>query len=149
MKSVKHIALVLVTFSLLVVPLAWSQGGSAEQQIKKATDQIITALLKGDPDSYEKLLSDDYIGIRGDGILLTKAQEVESVKSGALKYETNDVRDLKIRVYGDTAVATARVFSKGITNGKPHSGSVRITRVWQKQKGIWKCVSYQVTRVSQ
>jgi len=34
MKRVQQIALVLITLSLLVVPMAWSQGGNAEQQIK-------------------------------------------------------------------------------------------------------------------
>jgi hypothetical protein len=144
-----RIALVLITVSLLVVPLAWSQGGSAEQQIKTLIDQVYTALLKADTNSLETLLSDDYTGIRGDGLLLTKAQEIESVKSGAIKYETNEIKDLKIRVYGNTAVTTVLTFFKGITNGKPNSGNVRTTRVWVKQMGKWKCVSYQATRVSQ
>jgi hypothetical protein len=141
--------LTLVILSLLVAPLAWSQGGSTEQQIKTLIDQVYAALLKADTTSLETLLSDDYTGIRGDGLLLTKAQEIESVKSGAIKYETNEVRDLKIRVYGHTAVTTVLTFFKGITNGKPNSGNVRTTRVWVKQMGKWKCVSYQATRVSQ
>ena len=33
MKSVKLIALIVTILSLLVVPLAWSQGGNAEQQL--------------------------------------------------------------------------------------------------------------------
>jgi len=58
------------------------------------------------------------------------------------------VRDSKIRVYGDTAVVTSLLFFKGTTSGKPFSGDVRSTRVWVKQKGNWKCVAFQVTRVA-
>jgi len=61
-----RIALVLITVSLLVVPLAWSQGGNAEQQIKTANNNLITAVLKADTDTLEKLLADDYTGVRGD-----------------------------------------------------------------------------------
>jgi hypothetical protein len=37
----KRIALILTTLSLLVVPLAWSQGGNAEQQIKTNTTRAL------------------------------------------------------------------------------------------------------------
>jgi ketosteroid isomerase-like protein len=145
----KRIALILTTLSLLVVPLAWSQGGNAEQQVKEVNEQLLAAMAKADTNSLEKLLADDYTAIRGDGMLTTKAQEIENFKSGATKYETNDIQDMKIRVYGHTAVATMLVFFKGTANGKPFGGTTRVTRVWVKQKGNWKCVAHQVTRVSQ
>ena len=52
-----RIALVLIILSLLVVPLSWSQGGNAEQQIKELVDQHIAALMKADTNSLEKLLA--------------------------------------------------------------------------------------------
>ena len=109
-------------------------------------DQVTAAMLKADTNSLEKLLADDFTAIHTNGALFTKAQEIESVKSGAIKYETNEIKDLKIRVYGNTAVTTVLTFFKGITNGKPNSGNVRTTRVWVKQMGKWKCVSYQASR---
>jgi len=111
----------LVIFALAVsVPLAWSQGGSAEQQIRTATNDLMAAVLKADTDAMDKILADDYTGVRGDGSVLTKAQEIEKYKSGAIKYETNDVQDLKIRVYGHTAVSTSLSSSKNIH--RVHSG---------------------------
>jgi hypothetical protein len=132
-----RIALVLITVSLLVVPLAWSQGGNAEQQIKTLGEQLNAANLKGDTSFLEKVLADDYTGVRGDGSVLTKAQEIE----------TNEIKDLKIRVYGHTAVSTSLSFSKNIRDGQQHIGTTRNIRVWVKQKGAWKCVAYQTTRV--
>ena len=142
-----RIALVLITVSLLVVPLAWSQGGNAEQQIKTLGEQLNAANLKGDTSFLEKVLADDYTGVRGDGSVLTKAQEIEKYKSGAIKYETNEIKDLKIRVYGHTAVSTSLSFSKNIRDGKEHIGTTRNIRVWVKRQGAWKCVAYQTTRV--
>ena len=146
----QQIALMLTILSLLTVPLAWSQGGNAEQQIKKLTDQVYAAMWKADTNSLQKLLADDFTSIHGDGTLLTKAQEIEKMKSGAIKYEIIDLQDLKIRIYGDTAVVTTLTSFKGITSGNPFSGNVRSTRVWRKQQhGNWRSVSYQSTRVSQ
>ena len=148
MKSTKIIASVLVAVCLFVVPLAWSQGGNVEQQIKKLTDQVLAAQLKADTNSLEKLLADDYMAIRTYGTLATKAQEIEDLKSGATKFDTVDVHDLKIRVYGDTAVVTALNSYKGTIKGKPFSGDTRTTRVWVKDKGNWKLVAFQSTRVA-
>jgi hypothetical protein len=142
-----RIALVLITVSLLVVPLAWSQGGNAEQQIKKLFDQLQVAELKGDSNALEKLCADDYTSIRGDGSVLTKAQLIEGYKSGSIKYETIENKDVKIRIYGNTAITTDLSSVKNIRDGKPRIGTNRTTRIWVKQGDNWKCVLYQTTRV--
>jgi uncharacterized protein (TIGR02246 family) len=142
-----RIALVLTILSLLVVPLVWSQGGNAEQQIKTMIDQVHAAMLKGDTNFLEKVFADDYMAIRGDGSVLTKAQEIEGFKSGAIKYQSVVLQDVKIRVYGKTAVTVTLTTTTNMRNGKPRTGSNRSTRVWLKQGGEWKCVLYQATRV--
>ena len=176
MKSVNLIILALVAISLLLVLPAWSQGGNppastkesgatsghgmtaaeqtgkssdgnVEQQISELSDQVIQAQLKDDTSFFEKYLADDAAIIHGDGTVWTKAQEIENLKSGTLKYETIETRERKIRVYGDTAVVTFLIFFKGAVSGKPYSGDLRRTMVWVKQKGNWKTVAYQVTRV--
>ena len=139
----------LVIFALAVsVPLAWSQSGNAEQQIKTLFDQTVAAQLKADTNFFGKILADDYMSIRGDGSVITKAQEIEGYKSGGIKYDANDVKDLKVRVYGNTAVTTAFMVIKNVRNGKPYGGTIRSTRVWVKQKGNWECVANQATRVA-
>ena len=121
--------------------------GNAEEQIKTLSDQEIQAYLKADIGFMEKYFADDYTAIHGDSRLYTKAQEIENYKSGALKYESIDVRERKIRAYGDTAVVIWLVSSNGTYNGKSFSGDFRVTDVWVKHKGDWKFVAFQVTRV--
>ena len=143
MKSVRLIAPVLVC--LLVVPLALCQG-NVEQQIKTLSDQLSQAYVKGDTSFFEKYLADDYTGIYASSQPDTKA---ETRKPGAVKYESFDVHEMKIRVYGDTAVVTSLTSSKGALreDGKPFSGDFRTTRVWVKQKDGWKLVAFQSTQV--
>jgi len=148
MKSMRIIAPVLVAVCLLVVPLAWSQGGNVEQQIKTLDDQVVQAYLKADTGFMEKYFADDYTAIHGDGKLTTKAQEIGSYKSGALKQESTDVRERKIRAYGDTAVVIVLASAKGTYGEKSFSADFRVTHFWVKRKGNWKIVAYQVTRVA-
>jgi ketosteroid isomerase-like protein len=146
MITVRLIAPVLFAACLLVAALAWGQSGSVEEQIKTLSDQLSQAYVKGDTSFFEKYLADDYLGIYATSQTLTRA---ESLKPGAVKYESFDVREMKIRVYGDTAAVTSLTNAKGtvIASGKPLSGDFRTTRVWVKQKGSWKLVAFQATQV--
>lgn len=148
MKSAKLIALVLIVLPLLAAPTAWGQGGSVEQQIKALHEQGRQAALKGDASFSEKYLTDDYVAIGGDGSMMTKDQIIQMLKSGAIKYEAIDEREVKVRVYGGTAIVNGLASIKITVNGTPISGDHRATFVWVKQKGNWKEASFQATRVA-
>ncbi len=123
-------------------------GGSAEQQIATLEDQSRDAALKADTAFLEKTLADDYVGISGmTGGLMTRDQAIQLRKSGDIKYDSIDVGDRKIRIYGNTAVVTSEATVKGTMKGQDISGDYRGTRVWVKQKGTWKAVSFQTTPI--
>jgi ketosteroid isomerase-like protein len=123
-------------------------GKGVEQQISALSDQMVQAQLKADTSFFEKYYADDATIIHGNGKAFTKAEEIESLKSGTLKIETNDTRDRKIHVYGDVAVVSFLVSFKGAVSGKPYTGDLRRTVVWAKQTGDWKIIAYQVTRIA-
>ena len=149
------VVLALVAVYLLAAPLALGQGektgkakgGNVEEQITVLSNQLTQAFAKADTGFMEKHLADGFTAIHSDGKLSAKAQEIENVKSGAIKWESVDVHERKIRVYGDTAVVIALASSKGTLSGKPYSGDFRSTTFWVKQKGNWKVVAFQSTRV--
>jgi len=132
---------------LLAAPLAFAQGGNVEQQISALSDEMIQANLKGDTNFYQKYYADDATIVHGNGKLFTKDQDIADLKSGSLKYESIDVREKTIRVYGDTAVVHLLLTFKGSLSGQPFGPlNLRRTVVWNNQKGNWKVVAWQVTR---
>jgi ketosteroid isomerase-like protein len=70
---------------------------------------------------------------------------VKGFQSGSFKYDSRTISDLKIRIYGDTAIVTGRSTQKGSENGKDYSGDYRFTRVYGKQEGRWVTVALQAT----
>ena len=50
-----------------------------------------------------------------------------------------------VRLYGNTAVVTARAEVRGRDLGEEFNGPYRYTRVWVKRNGRWQTVSYQAT----
>jgi hypothetical protein len=146
----RFVIIVLLVIALAVPTLMLAQGSKDEQQIRASVKELTDAQLRGGAEGaavFDKYYSDDYTGIRGDGKVLTKAQEIEAYKSGAIKYQASEVKELKIRVYGNSAVSASLSFSDNVRNGKRFSGTTRSTRFWVKRQGNWKCVFYQVTRV--
>jgi hypothetical protein len=142
----------LLILALAVPALMLAQGSKDEQQIRAIGKKMTEAYLKGGAEAaavLDKIYADDYIGVRGDGKVLTKVQELEAYKSGAIKYQANETKESKIRVYGNSAVSTSLASSTNTRNGKTFSGMTRNVRAWVKQQGNWKCVYYQTTRVLQ
>jgi len=123
-------------------------SGNTEQQIRTLHDEGRQAALKGDAGFFEKHLAAGYFGIGGDGRLSTKAESVQDFKSGVIKYNSIDERDVKVDTYGNTAVVNSVASVKMTANGKPISGDYRATFVYVKQGGDWREVSFQSTPVA-
>ncbi len=138
----------VVAFVVAASASAWGQAGSAEQTVKALTEQLNQAALKGDTARYDQLVADDYISISVLGRTSTKAELLENFKSGKVKFEAIDVLDVKVRVYGDTALVNSTANVKGYSGTMDISGQYRSVRVWVKRKGQWQSVSFQATRVA-
>ncbi len=109
-----------------------------ERQAKEAS-------LHRDADFSQRTLAEDYVAITPLGQVTTKQDTLSARKSGQLRYDNINVTDMVVRVYGDTAVVTARADVKGRQLGEDFSGPYRYTRVWVRRSGRWQTVSYQAT----
>jgi ketosteroid isomerase-like protein len=155
MKEPSSLAATILAICLLAVPLVSAQDqktgkakpGNTEEQVKALQATAIEALLKADTSIFQKYFADDIVIIHGTGVAVTKAEDIENLSSGALKYESYDVRERKIRTYENTAVVNDIASAKGLINSKPFSGDFRVTWVWTKLNGNWKCVSRQITKI--
>jgi len=115
------------------------------REIVEMERQAKEASLRRDVDFSQRTLAEDYVAITPLGQVTTKQDTVSARKSGQLKYDTISVSDMVVRVYGDTAVVTARADVKGHQLGEDFSGPYRYTRVWVRRTGHWLAVSYQAT----
>lgn len=125
-----------------------SMDSSDQSTIREIVDmerQAREASLHRDPDFSQKTLAEDYVAITPLGTVTTKQDTVSARKSGQLRYDAINVSDMVVRLYGDTAIVTARADVKGHQLGEDFSGPYRYTRVWVRHSGHWQAVSYQAT----
>jgi ketosteroid isomerase-like protein len=93
------------------------------------------------------LLADDYVGITANGTVETKAQTIALRKAGTIRITQLDLDDLKVRLYGDTAVVTSKAELQGVNGQSDISGKYRYTRVYNRRLGQWKIVSFEASRI--
>ena len=122
-------------------------SSDVREEIKRIEEDRNQAILRGDIATLDRMTSEDYTFITLRGELRTKAEILRGFKSGSFKYESREISDLKIRVYGNTAIVTGRSIQKGVENGKDYSGDYRFTRVYVKRPERWLTVALQTTLI--
>ena len=143
--------LILVFFAPLRLAAARPKVGSTsveDEVVREIVDlerQAKDAALHRDAAFVERTLADDYVAITPLGQVVTKADTVAARKTAQLRYDTIEISDMVVRLYGNTAIVTARANVKGTELGEEFSGPYRFTRVWVRRNGKWLTVSYQAT----
>ncbi len=130
----------------MLLNAAWA--ASAEEELKKLETNRAAAVVKGDVATLEKQTSDDYTLINMNGQMSDKSQMVNAFKTGQSKLTSDELSDMKVRVYGNTAVITGKADVNGTLGGKDATGQIMFTRVYVKKGGQWQSVAFQQTRVS-
>src|SRR6266540_531479 len=143
------IAAALGVATLTAAPARAQMGAASgvEEQIKKMERDRAAAVVKADVATLEGLISDDYTFINANGQVSNKAETIENIKTGKIKLTANEVSDMNVRVYGDTAVVTGKSTAKGSINGIELKGPLMFTRVYVKKNGKWQSVAFQQTRI--
>ena len=102
----------------------------------------VKADLAGDTAFYQKALAEDWTRGDSDGTFYTKA-EVMKLMADAKDFKTNSEKlsELKVRVYGNTAVATYKDTYDIQFKGEHRAHTIIATDTFVKMGGEWKQVA--------
>lgn len=137
---------VLVLLSMAGVTWSQSDGGAAKA-VEALEQQWLQSQKTNNPDLVAPLLADQFVGTGPDGKVSGKAEELAEAK--ATKYSSIEYDDVKVTVFGNTAIATGGSKAQGTdASGKPLPEYVRWTDTWVKMpNGKWQCVASHVSTV--
>ena len=107
------------------------------------------AIVTNDAEAIGGFLTDDWIIVDPDGGVIEKARFLDVIRSGTLTHEAMTSDDVRIRIYGNTAVVTALTTTKGKFSGQPFTTMERATDVFVSQNGRWVCALSHLTRFTQ
>jgi len=142
----KHVFLA-VAFMTLFGSFSYGQKMTNEQTLMKMEQEMSEAIIKNDMSVWDKYSADNAVFTDPGGSVMTKAQSVAMFKSGDLKIESTKIDDMKVQMFGDTAIVTYKTTDKLSWKGKDMSGEYRWTDVFAKVGGKWKIIASQGTPV--
>jgi uncharacterized protein (TIGR02246 family) len=113
-----------------------------EQQVRRLNDDWVKAMMRGDGETLGRIMADDFFftyPLEGDD----KAQFIADVTSGDLKIEHITREQISVRVFGSTAVLTARDSATWLYHGRELSGQYKVIKVFAERDGRWQLCAIQ------
>jgi hypothetical protein len=136
-----------------VVVIALFAGLSVARAQTAATADVVTAIsnlendavkadLAGDPAFYQKVLAEEWTRGDSDGTYFTKAVLLNLMAdTKSIKTNSENISELKVRVYGNTAVATYKDTYDLLIKGERRAHSIIVTDTFVKMGSDWKQVA--------
>ncbi|PYS42840.1 MAG: hypothetical protein DMF71_08405 [Acidobacteria bacterium] len=113
-----------------------------EQHLRQLNDEWVKALMRGDVETLSRIMADDFIfayPLEGDD----KAQFIADVTARELKVEHLSRAQVSVRVFGATAVLTARDSATWLYHGRELSGQYKIIQIYSERDGRWQLCALQ------
>lgn len=118
-----------------------------EQQLRQMNDEWVKALVRRDAQVLDRIMSDSFFfayPLEGDD----KAQFINDVVSGDLIVEYLTRENVSVRIWGQTAVLTARDIAKWHYKGREFTGHYKIIHVYSNQDDRWQLVAVQACPIT-
>src|ERR1035438_3871514 len=129
---------------VLLATVTWSQAqknAGTEKAVADLEQQWLKSQRTNNVELVKPLLADGFTNTSSDGKVTNRAEAIAETK--ATKYTSVDYIDVKVMVFGDTAIAIGSFRGKGTDpSGKPLDANERFTDTWAKMaNGKWQCVA--------
>jgi ketosteroid isomerase-like protein len=130
--------------TLLLAALFFPASAPAQEaaaEVERLERELVTAIGRGDLATYDRIVADDYVAFDASGKTSPKAEILASYRSGARKYTDLTIFDVEARVFGDTAVVSAKTKGLRREGDRDIPNRVRYIRVYAKRNGKWRAVT--------
>jgi len=136
------------TTFLFMSPITFSQTKD-EKAVAVAVEQLTNAMIDANKVALENLTAEKLNYGHSSGALDDKKTFVEKIVNGSSDFVSIDLTEQTITISGDVAIVRHVLKAKTNDAGKgPGDVHLRILLIWQKQKGNWKLLARQATRVT-
>jgi len=135
--------------SAAVPALAKQSKADSDADISQTLQAMERAWLNAeknhDAATFDKLVADDWIAITPDGKRQTKAERAAEIIASDIDSAT--LGEMKVRVFGDTAVVTGTDDEITMKDGKKSTDHYVWTDVFVKRNGKWLAVASQTAQI--
>lgn len=118
-----------------------------EQHLRHLNEAWVMAMTRGDGATLDRIMADDFVfsyPLEGDD----KEQFIADCTSGDLKVENIQRDQVSVRVFGATAIVTARDTTKWIYHGRELAGQYKVINVYSRRDGEWRLCALQACPIN-
>jgi ketosteroid isomerase-like protein len=105
------------------------------------------AHLRGDAKALDQLWAEDLFVTVPDMPVMNKEESLAIWKAGKMKFDIYKTSDLRIKVYGNSAVVTGQLVRIRDANSTKFEDDWRFTKVYVRQGGRWQVVAWHGSHV--
>jgi ketosteroid isomerase-like protein len=147
MKTLLFAALLLPSLTITFAQEKKAPSVTADT-VLKLEQQWEDALTKSDVTALEKLYDDTIIYTHSSGKVDTKESYISAIKSGATQYQSMKRDDIKVSVYGHTAIVSCHWDVHVLARSTKVDINARYLHVYVEQANGWKLVAHESTRIA-
>jgi ketosteroid isomerase-like protein len=144
----------MALLAILAMAMAIAAQTKDKQSISKAEQEVTAlnrawadAIVRGDMEALDRMFADDMTVLSGE--VRNKAQEMDDLRPSAdIKTYFFNTEDVRVRVYGDTAVVTGHAKWRINLKGRDVDNERLYTLVAVKQQGRWQIVAQHLSRLN-
>jgi len=115
-------------------------------EIKRLENLRLKAGISKDVNAFDSMTAGDYLQIDMDGNVLTRQDAMKRIASSYAQLQSNEVEDMKVRIFGNIAILSGLGHPKGLMKGEEFTDAIRYTRVYAYLNDKWQVVHFQQTR---
>jgi ketosteroid isomerase-like protein len=139
----RSIAIAVAVLVLAVMTLAGRQvlAAADDRKVVAALDtEYQAAVKKNDAATMDRILADDFVLVTASGKTYTKADLLNDARGGRTAYEHQEDTMQTVRVWGDTAAVTAKLWEKGSNDGQAFDHTLWFSDIYVRTPAGWRYV---------
>jgi ketosteroid isomerase-like protein len=139
-RAVFAIAAITAIFQITRPGMTNASNVDDAKAVAELDTQYQAAVKRNDAETMGRILLDDFVLVVGNGTTFTKADLIKEADSKQTTWERQDEEPgtQRVRVWGDTAVVTAKLWLKGTTAGKPFERKLWFSDTYVRTPAGWR-----------
>lgn len=132
-----------------------NKGSLKKDELATTIDQFNLAFQKGDVETLETMITDNYIHTNGTSKAIDKKQWLNYLKkreqdiiSGKLEVVDYNMSEISMEFHCNTAIVTAKVKVATKTDEELKETAFRVTNLWVNNSGTWQRAAFHDGKIN-
>ena len=121
-------------------------GTNGEQELINLSQEKWRWMSERNVDSLAALFHEQAVFVHMGGTM-SKAQELDVIKSGRIQYKKAVIEEASVRFFGSTAIVLTKMHLLAVVGGNEVTNPFMVTEVYVQEGGVRKLASLSFTRL--